>query len=195
MNRITVGKYGRGHVETIGEAFAMAMELKGHVDIYILNGIYDEKLELTRGDVTIMGESAEHTVIAYGDYAKMLLEDGQPYGTMRTPTLKLCGDNIVMKNITVKNTAGNGRDFGQAVALYASGDRMQFYNCRRNVKQTVRQSLVRICIRLRRGSFIRTVILRAILILFSAVRRHILTSAKFFPDTISRKTTSGMRAA
>lgn len=130
MNRITVGKYGRGQVETIGEAFAMAMEMKGHVDIYILDGIYDEKPELNRNDVTIIGESAEHTVISYGDYAKKLMEDGQPYGTMRTATLRLCGDNIVMKNITVKNTAGNGRDFGQAVALYASGDRMQFYNCR-----------------------------------------------------------------
>lgn len=130
MSRITVGKYGKGQVETITQAFAMAMEIRGHVDIHILDGIYDEKAELHRGDVTITGESAEHTVISYDDYAKKQDEDGKPYGTFRTATLKLCGNNIIMKDITVKNTAGNGRDFGQAVALYAEGDKMQFYNCR-----------------------------------------------------------------
>lgn len=130
MNRIVVGKYGKGQCETIAEAFDIAMGMKGHVDIHILNGIYNEKLELSRDNVTITGESAEHTVITYNDYAKKMHEDGKMYGTFRTATLKLCGENIIVKDITIKNHSGNGRDFGQAVALYADGDKMQFYRCR-----------------------------------------------------------------
>ena len=100
MNRIVVGKYGKGQCETIAEAFDIAMGMKGHVDIHILNGIYNEKLELSRDNVTITGESAEHTVITYNDYAKKMHEDGKMYGTFRTAALKLCGENIIVKDIT-----------------------------------------------------------------------------------------------
>lgn len=130
MNRITVGQYGRGECETIQEAFNIAMSMTGHVDIYIMPGIYDEKAILERNDVTIIGENANTTVITYDDYAKKLLPDGSCYGTFRTATLMLSGNNIIMKNITVINRSGNGRDYGQAIALYSHGDRMQYYGCR-----------------------------------------------------------------
>lgn len=130
MNKIIVGKYGTGECSTIAEAFEMAKQMKGHVDIEIRNGIYDEKLILERDDVTIIGESAQNTIITYNDYALKEMQDGTKYGTFRTATLKLLGNAIKLKNITVENRSGNGRDFGQAVALYAEGDRMEFYNCR-----------------------------------------------------------------
>ena len=130
MNKIVVGKYGKGQCDTIQQAFDMAMDMKGHVEIQILNGIYDEKAVLRRNDVTIIGENAKNTVITYDDYAKKLLPDGTPYRTFRTATLMLLGNNIIMKNVSVINRSGNGRDYGQAIALYTEGDKMQFYNCR-----------------------------------------------------------------
>lgn len=130
MNKIIVGKYGKGQCSFIQQAFDLAMTMKGHVDIQILNGIYDEKAILKRNDVTIIGEDPMNTVITYNDYANKIHSDGEKYGTFRTATLQIEGDNIIMKNVSVINRSGNGRDYGQAVALYTEGDRMQFYNCR-----------------------------------------------------------------
>lgn len=127
-NRITVAKYEPADCISIGDAFAKAMAMEGHVDIYIKDGIYDEKLVLERDDVTIIGESTNNTVITYDDYAKKLDEDGNPLETFRTATLKICGNDIKIKNLSVVNRSGNGRDFGQAVALFTDGDRMEFYN-------------------------------------------------------------------
>lgn len=130
MNRIVVSQYGDAQCHTIREAFDMAMKLEGHVDIEIRNGFYDEKLEIERDDITLIGESVEHTIITYDDYALKLHEDGKPYGTFRTATLKMVGNRIVLKNLTVENRSGNGRDFGQAVALYLYGDQIQVMNCK-----------------------------------------------------------------
>ncbi|MGN0160478.1 MAG: pectinesterase family protein [Lachnospiraceae bacterium] len=130
MNKIIVSKYGNAQCHSVQEALDLAMTMKGHVDIEIKNGFYDEKLELKRNDVTITGESAKHTIITYDDYANKIHADGKPYGTFRTATLKIVGDEIVLKNLTVENRSGNGRDYGQAVALYLHGDQIQVINCR-----------------------------------------------------------------
>lgn len=130
MGTITVGKYGKGQCGTIGEAFELAMSMKGHVDINILNGIYEEKLEFDRSNVTIIGEDPLNTVITYNDSARCLLADGSRMGTLRSATLRLNGNNIIVKNITVANQVGNGRDYGQAVAMYAGGDCQNYINCR-----------------------------------------------------------------
>lgn len=130
MSRIVVDQYGKGDFTKIQDAFDAAAKAEGHVEIFICNGIYEEKLLLERNDVEIIGEDSFNTVITYNDYAKKILPDGNPYGTFRTATLRLVGNDITMKNITVVNSSGNGRDYGQAIALYTDGDRMKFYDCR-----------------------------------------------------------------
>ena len=48
-------------------------------------------------------------------------------GTFRTYTLKIDGNGITLKNITIENNAAR---LGQAVALHTTGDRLTFVNCR-----------------------------------------------------------------
>ena len=48
-------------------------------------------------------------------------------GTFRTYTLKIEGNDITLKNITIEN---NSARLGQAVALHTEGDRLKFINCR-----------------------------------------------------------------
>jgi pectin methylesterase-like acyl-CoA thioesterase len=48
-------------------------------------------------------------------------------GTFRTYTLKIEGNDITLKNITIEN---NSARLGQAVALHTEGDRLVFVNCR-----------------------------------------------------------------
>ena len=48
-------------------------------------------------------------------------------GTFRTFTLKIEGNDITLKNITIEN---NSARLGQAVALHTEGDRLRFVNCR-----------------------------------------------------------------
>lgn len=122
MGKIIVARES-GDYKTVAEAFAAS---KPGDTIYIKNGIYKEKLCLTTENVTIEGESREGVILTYDDYAKKLDEEGNPLRTSRTASLQIMADYVTLKNITVKNSSGNGRDFGQAIALQVEGD---FFRC------------------------------------------------------------------
>lgn len=63
-----------------------------------------------------------------GSEAGIQEEQGaMPIGTFRTFTLKVCGSDITIKNITIENNAPR---LGQAVALHTEGDRLRFIGCR-----------------------------------------------------------------
>ena len=68
---------------------------------------------------------------AFMEYHKVtpLTAQGEPkkIGTFRTFTLKIQGQHITLKNITIEN---NSARLGQAVALHTEGDRLTFINCR-----------------------------------------------------------------
>lgn len=129
---ITVRKDGTGEAETLKEAIALAAETAADlaVEIKIGAGVYKEKLELERDNVTLSGESAELVSIEFDDYGLFMMPDGIKRGTFRSYTIYVHGDNFTAKNITFKNTAGFGPKVGQAVAVYADGARMTFENCR-----------------------------------------------------------------
>ena len=48
-------------------------------------------------------------------------------GTFRTYTVKVEGNDITFKNLTIEN---NAAPLGQAVALHTEGDRLMFIHCR-----------------------------------------------------------------
>lgn len=123
---ITVSKNGGGEYTSIAEALKNASE---NDIIFIKKGIYHEQAELIVNGVTIIGEDMHETVIEYDLYAKMPAPDADKLGTFRSYTLLLNADNVTLKNITVKNTAGFGSDVGQAVALYAEGDNITVEDC------------------------------------------------------------------
>ncbi|MFR9166191.1 MAG: pectinesterase family protein [Dysgonomonas sp.] len=123
---IVVDRNGRGDYRNLQEAISSLrpFEPKGRITIFIMNGIYKEKLEIPSHicDVKFVGESKDSTIITYDDHANI-----DKMGTFRTYTLMIRGNDIVMENLTIENSA---LPLGQAVALHIEGDRAIFRNCR-----------------------------------------------------------------
>lgn len=102
--------------------------------IYLSAGVYKQKIEIKRDDVTLIGENRETTIITYDDYAKKLHDDGKEYNTFRTYTLCVSGENAVLKNLTVENGNTDPKTVGQCVALSVNAKR--FYAENVNLKST-----------------------------------------------------------
>lgn len=98
------------------------------VIIYIKEGIYKEVLEINQNNLTLIGIG--NPIITNNRYALEILEDGLKRGTFRTYTVLINADNITLKNLTIENSIGSGDIYGQAIALYADGDNLQFDNCK-----------------------------------------------------------------
>lgn len=98
--------------------------------IYIKRGIYKQKVEIRKSNITLIGEDASETVITYDDAASSMLLSGEKMRTFNSYSIYISGDNVTARNITFENSAGEGSVVGQAVAVYAEGDRMRFFDCR-----------------------------------------------------------------
>ncbi len=127
---IYVSKDARGHFNTIEKALESVKEKIEPVTIYIYDGIYKEKLIINRPNITLLGESNEGTIITYQNYAKMPMNDGTLCGTFRSFTMMIDANNVTLKNLTIENASGSGTIVGQAIALYADGDKITVDNCR-----------------------------------------------------------------
>lgn len=125
---ITVSKDGNGDFTTIMDAVNSISVLPE--TIFIKKGIYKERIEIDKPFLTIEGEDINDTVITYDYYANMIMPDGNKRGTFRSYTMLVNTDNFTMKNLTVENSSGFGEQVGQAIALYAEGDRISVENCR-----------------------------------------------------------------
>lgn len=97
--------------------------------ILVKAGTYRERVyvQRERGNIHVLGEDQEKTVIAYDLNANLPGPDGKPIGTFRTPTVQVDGDGMRWENLTLANTAG---PVGQALALRADGDRLEFRKVR-----------------------------------------------------------------
>jgi len=97
--------------------------------ILVKAGTYHERVyvQRERGNIHVVGEDPEKTVIAFDLNANLPGPDGKPIGTFRTPTVQVDGDGMIWENLTIANTAG---PVGQALALRVDGDRVAFRNCR-----------------------------------------------------------------
>ncbi|MBR4733628.1 MAG: pectin methylesterase [Lachnospiraceae bacterium] len=100
------------------------------VEILVEPGIYEEVVEIRRPNVSVIGlEGPEKTIIQYGNYANMLMEDGSKRGTFRSYVLLLDGDGNALEGLTIRNTAWPRSKVAQAIALYADGDGILVKNC------------------------------------------------------------------
>ena len=143
---IVVARDGTGEFRTIDEAFEVCRAFMDyHKVIYVKRGTYKEKLIIPQWvqNIEICGEDRDNTIITYDDHANIPValsswalalgqkpnDNGQKptIGTFRTYTLKIEGNAITLKNITIENNAAR---LGQAVALHTEGDRLLFINCR-----------------------------------------------------------------
>jgi pectinesterase len=106
--------------------------------ILVKAGTYRERIyvQRERGNIHVIGEDREKTVIVYNQHANILGPDGKPIGTFRTPTVQIDGDGMIWENVTLANDAGRpgprpgGPAVSQALALRADGDRLEFRGVR-----------------------------------------------------------------
>ena len=128
---IVVARDGTGEFRTIGEAIEVCRAFMDyHKVIFVKRGTYKEKLIIPSwlDNIEILGEDVESTIITYDDHANIRLAGTeQAMGTFRTYTIKIEGNDITLKNITIEN---NSARLGQAVALHTEGDRIRFIGCR-----------------------------------------------------------------
>lgn len=133
---LTVAQDGSGNYKTIQEAVNSVRDLgKERVVIHVRKGIYHEKVIIPswKTNITLIGESAENTIITGNDYSGKAVADGKDaYGlsklsTYTSYTVLIQGNDVRLENLTIENTAGR---VGQAVALHVEGDRAIVRNCR-----------------------------------------------------------------
>ena len=130
---IVVARDGTGQFRNVGDAVEVCRAFMDyHKVIYVKKGTYKEKVIVPSflTNIEICGEDRDETVITFDDHANIAdtsVPGKRTLGTFRTYTLKIEGNDITLKNITIENAAAK---LGQAVALHTEGDRLVFVNCR-----------------------------------------------------------------
>ena len=129
-----VAKDGSGDFFTVQEAVDAAPDYSrlSETTIYIKDGVYREKITVpaNKRKLHLIGQSAEGTVLTWDDYALKPGPDGNPIGTSATSTVFLYADDFLAENLTIENSAGEGRHIAQACAITIDADRVAFINCR-----------------------------------------------------------------
>ena len=98
--------------------------------LHIAPGTYEERVEIRRPNVTLLGECADQVRIVGRHGAFEEMPDGTKRGTFRTYAVFVDASDCRLANLTIENAAGDGRKVGQALALYADGDRLVVDSCR-----------------------------------------------------------------
>lgn len=126
-----VARDGTAEFRNVADAIEVCRAfMEYHKVIFVKKGTYKEKIIIPSwlDNIEIVGEDAENTIITYDDHANIrLLGTEKAMGTFRTYTMKIEGNGITIKNITIENNAAK---LGQAVALHTEGDRITFIGCR-----------------------------------------------------------------
>ncbi|WP_443944924.1 pectinesterase family protein [Pedobacter sp. AW1-32] len=126
----TVATDGSGNFKTVQEAINAVPDFRKKVTtIFIKKGKYKEKLVLaaSKQNVRFIGESLAETVLTYDDYAQKKNQFGEDKGTSGSSSFYIYGEGFSAENITFENSSG---PVGQAVAVWAGGDKLLFSNCR-----------------------------------------------------------------
>ncbi len=132
-----VGAAVEGAYLTVGAALEAACEQvpdsRVPVEIRIAPGEYRERVEIRRPNTALVGESSKTTRIVFGLGAFMESGDGSgidgKLGTFRTYTVLVDAADVTLRGLTIENDAGDGREVGQGLALYADGDRLVVDSC------------------------------------------------------------------
>ncbi len=122
---LVVAADGSGNFTSLQEAILTIRDYKPtRTTIYVKNGIYREKVVIpaNKCDITIIGQSADSTILTWNDHAKI-----NNMGTFKTYTLQILGSGIRLENLTIEN---NAEQLGQAVSLHVEGDRCELVGCR-----------------------------------------------------------------
>ena len=131
----TVAQDGRGDFLTVQEAVNACPDYSHKVitTIYIKAGVYRECVTIPHNKFRLhfIGEGAEKTVISWGKYAKACWPGTEdPIGTSGSASVYIHSSYVTFEDIGFENTAGEGKDIAQAVAVFTDGDFLYFKRCR-----------------------------------------------------------------
>ena len=101
--------------------------------ILIKAGTYKEAIDIphTKFRMKIMGQGADKTILTYDRYAEQLWPDNDfKVGTSGSASMYIHSSYVTFEDITFENTAGEGKEIGQAVAVFTDGDFLFFHRCR-----------------------------------------------------------------
>lgn len=119
-------------IYTINNTFSINEILKKCHDgdtIILEPGIYKEKVEIYKNNISIISNDKENTIISNNDYYHKIMSDYNECNTFRTYSVYVGGDNVKFENITIENSSTPSRKYGQAVALHVTGDNFKCENC------------------------------------------------------------------
>ena len=131
----TVSSDGHGDFMTVQEAINTCPDYSHDriTTILIRDGLYKECVSIPHSKfrLHIKGESAEGTVITFDKYAKQNWPRIDfPVGTSGSATIYIHSSYVTFENLTFENSAGEGKDIAQAVAVFTDGDFLFFKGCR-----------------------------------------------------------------
>ena len=132
---IVVAQDGSGDFTTVQAAIDACPDYS-HAEItniLIRKGVYRERVIIPHSKfrLRIVGEDAAQTVITYGAYAEQTWP-GRDFkvGTSGSATIYIHASYITFENLTFENSAGEGKEIAQAVAVFTDGDFLFFKGCR-----------------------------------------------------------------
>ncbi len=132
---IIVDKGGFGDFLTVQDAIDAAPDYshKEITTIHINAGTYKECVRIPHSKfrLKITGDGAENTILTYDKYAKQLWPGRDfPIGTSGSASIYIHASYITFEDLTFENSAGEGKEIAQAVAVFTDGDFLFFHRCR-----------------------------------------------------------------
>ena len=132
---IVVSASGHGDYMTVQEGIDACPDYSHQeiTRILIRQGTYKEMVSIphTKFRLYIKGESAENTLITFDKYAKALWPGRDiAVGTSGSASIYIHASYITFEDIAFENSAGEGKEIGQAVAVFTDGDFLFFNRCR-----------------------------------------------------------------
>lgn len=126
MHKIIVDK--NTNINTINKALKLIKENEEN-EILIKEGTYFEKIKIKNNSFPLTIKGTKDTIISFNDHALKIHPDGKEFNTFRTYTMMILGNNVTIDNLTIINSSGDGKTYGQAVALSVIGNNIKIKNC------------------------------------------------------------------
>ena len=132
---IVVSADGHGDYMTVKEGINACPDYS-HAEItriLIRKGTYKEQVSIPHSKfrLFIKGEDAQNTVLTNNKYAKAFWPGRDiTVGTSGSASVYIHSSYVTFEDITFENSAGEGKEIAQAVAVFTDGDFLFFNRCR-----------------------------------------------------------------
>ena len=132
---IVVSADGHGDYQRVQEAINACPDYSHGIitTILIRSGVYKEMVTIPHNKfrLHIKGESADSTIITFDKYAKATWPGTEnAVGTSGSASVYIHSSYLTFEDLTFENTSGEGKEIGQAVAVFTDGDFLFFNRCR-----------------------------------------------------------------